>query len=138
MTTPFDNLRMTPDIGGESSKQETSMPDTAKKAKVATPRQAPAKSAKDAEIAKPTKAARKGIELVAKVEAPKKAKAAAKKPNGKVAKQESAVSISEPKTVSQETIEQVAYQIWVERGFQHGHALEDWIRAERELLGRAT
>jgi hypothetical protein len=45
---------------------------------------------------------------------------------------------SHPKVVSREMIEKVAYQIWVQRGYQHGYALEDWIAAERELLERAS
>lgn len=28
-----------------------------------------------------------------------------------------------------------AYEIHAERGFRHGYALEDWIEAEREILG---
>jgi hypothetical protein len=39
---------------------------------------------------------------------------------------------SHPKVVSREMIEKVAYQIWVQRGYQHGYALEDWIAAERD------
>jgi hypothetical protein len=115
------------------------MADTAKKTKAtATPRQASAKKAKDAEVAKPTKSTRKGIEIVAKVEAPKKAKVPAAKPGKTAPRSENVVSISQPRTVSREMIEQVAYQRWVQRGCQHGYALEDWIQAERELLARAS
>jgi hypothetical protein len=103
---------------------------------IATPRQASAKNIKVAEVAKPT--VRKGIELVPKVEELKKAKAVAPKPIEAATKKESVVAISQPKVVSREKIEQVAYQIWVLRGCQHGYALEDWIRAERELLERAS
>ena len=28
-----------------------------------------------------------------------------------------------------------AYEIHAERGYRHGYALEDWIEAEREILG---
>jgi Protein of unknown function (DUF2934) len=115
------------------------MADTVKKTKAtATPRQASAKNIKVAEVAKPTTSVRKRIELVPKVEELKKAKAASAKPPKTATKKENVVSNSQPKVVSREEIEQVAYQIWVQRGYQHGHALEDWIAAERELLERAS
>jgi hypothetical protein len=115
------------------------MADTVKKTNaIATPRQASAKNIKVAEVATPTTPNRKGIELVSKVEELKKAKAVAPKPIEAATKKESVVAISQPKVVSREKIEQVAYQIWVLRGCQHGYALEDWIRAERELLERAS
>jgi hypothetical protein len=115
------------------------MADTVKKTKAtATPKQASAKNVKVAEVAKPTTPVRKGIELVAKVEVPKKAKAPAVKPSKTATKKENVVSISQPKVVSREMIQQVAYQIWIQRGYQHGYALEDWIKAEKELLERAS
>lgn len=33
-------------------------------------------------------------------------------------------------------IERRAYELFAARGFEHGHDLEDWLRAEQELLGR--
>ena len=115
------------------------MADTVKKTNaIATPLQASAKNIKVAEVATPTTPNRKEIELVPKVEEPEKAKAASAKPPKTATKKESAGAISQPKVVSREKIEQVAYQIWVLRGCQHGYALEDWIRAERELLERAS
>jgi hypothetical protein len=115
------------------------MADTVKKTKAtATPRQASAKNKKVAEVAKPTTSVRKGIELVPKVKELKKAKAASAKPPKTAAKKESVVAISQPNVVSREMIEKVAYQIWVQRGYQHGYALEDWIAAERVLLERAS
>lgn len=116
------------------------MADTTKRIKAtATPRQASAEKSKDAEGSKPTKAtARKGIELVAKIEKPKKAKAAAAMPRKTTLKKEKVVAISQPEIVSREMIEQVAYELWLQRGRQHGGALEDWIRAEQELRGRAS
>jgi hypothetical protein len=114
------------------------MADTVKKTKAtATPNRASAKNMKVAEVAKPTTPVRKEIELVAKVEAPKKTKAAAK-PRKTPTKKENVFAISPPKIVSRDMIEQVAYQNWVQRGYQHGYALEDWLRAEQELLGRAS
>jgi Protein of unknown function (DUF2934) len=126
------------------------MADTAKKTKAttkvaaqatakatATPRQASAKNVKVAEVAKPTTSVRKGIELVPKVEELKKAKVAPATPKT-TAKKESVVSNSQPKVLSREKIEKVAYQIWVQLGYRHGYALEDWLMAERALLERAS
>jgi hypothetical protein len=40
--------------------------------------------------------------------------------------------------VSHEEIARLAHRYWAERGRQHGHDAEDWFRAERELLGKAS
>ena len=122
------------------------MADIVKKTKAtATPS---AKNVKVVEAAKATTAVRKGLELVARVEAPKvevpnvevpkKAKAQVAKPINTATKKENVVVISQPKVVSREMIEQVAYQIWIQRGYQHGYALQDWIAAEKELLDCAS
>jgi hypothetical protein len=39
---------------------------------------------------------------------------------------------------SHEEIAVLAHRFWAERGRQHGHDAEDWLRAEQELLGRAS
>ena len=39
---------------------------------------------------------------------------------------------------SHEEIAQLAQRYWVERGWQDGYAEQDWLRAERELLGAAS
>ena len=36
--------------------------------------------------------------------------------------------------VDRERIASRAYQLYISRGGQHGHALEDWLEAEQELL----
>jgi hypothetical protein len=115
------------------------MANTANKIKAtATPRIGSTKTEKAAEVAKPTTPNRKGIELVPKVEELKKAKATPAEPSKTATKKENVVSNSQPEVLSREKIEQVAYQIWVQRGYQHGYALEDWIAAESELLERAS
>jgi hypothetical protein len=38
-----------------------------------------------------------------------------------------------PQAVSEQEIKRRAYEIYLERGAQPGHELEDWLRAEREL-----
>jgi hypothetical protein len=119
------------------------MADSANKTKAtakapATPRPASAKNVKVPEAAKPTTPDRKGIELVPKVEELKKDKAASAKPPKTATKKENIVAASQPNVVSRDMIEKVAYQIWVQRGYLHGYALEDWIRAEKKLLERAS
>lgn len=38
--------------------------------------------------------------------------------------------------ISDDQVAALAYRYFVEGGFQHGHALEHWLRAETELRGR--
>ena len=112
------------------------MADTTNKTKAtATPRQASANNVKVAEVAKPTTPDRKGIELVPKVEELKKAKAAPAKPSKTATKKENVTAISQP---ARDVIEQLAYQYWAQRGYQHGYAIQDWLRAEQELQNRAS
>jgi hypothetical protein len=35
-----------------------------------------------------------------------------------------------------ELVQARAYELFVQRGYQHGHHLEDWLTAERELKSR--
>jgi hypothetical protein len=39
---------------------------------------------------------------------------------------------------SREQIAELAHRFWLERGRQHGHDAEDWLRAEQQLLGKAS
>jgi len=39
---------------------------------------------------------------------------------------------------SHEQIAQLAHRFWAERGHQHGHHEDDWLRAEQELRGKAS
>ena len=39
----------------------------------------------------------------------------------------------EHKEISKEDIAQRAYEIYVQRGREPGNAVEDWVRAEKEL-----
>ena len=36
----------------------------------------------------------------------------------------------------EETTRKRAYELYVDRGMEDGHDLEDWFRAEEELLGK--
>jgi hypothetical protein len=40
--------------------------------------------------------------------------------------------------ISHEEIARLAHKFWAERGGQHGHDAEDWLRAEQELRGKAS
>ncbi|HTB96543.1 MAG TPA: DUF2934 domain-containing protein [Terracidiphilus sp.] len=39
---------------------------------------------------------------------------------------------------SPQQIAELAHRLWAERGYQHGHDAEDWIRAEQMLRGKAS
>ena len=41
-------------------------------------------------------------------------------------------------SVSHEEIARLAHKLWAERGRQHGHDAEDWLRAEQQLRGKAS
>ena len=88
-------------------------------------------------------------QLIAKetvVAAPPARAAKPKTPRVKAAKHSKAVS-SEPAVPHteaaptnpenhREAIAQIAYGYWESRGYQHGGALEDWVRAEHEYRQR--
>ena len=58
-------------------------------------------------------------------------KAAAKKTTTRKAK---VISIN----VTHEQIAVLAHRYWEERGYMHGYDADDWLRAEAELLGKAS
>lgn len=47
-----------------------------------------------------------------------------------------AVTDTAPRSATREEIEKLAHSYWVARGYAHGFAEEDWLRAERELNGK--
>ena len=69
----------------------------------------------------------------------KKAKAPAK-PRTTTAKAKTKAAVDEVRadTPTHQEIAQLAHHFWVERGWQDGFAEQDWLRAERELIGRAS
>ena len=95
-------------------------------------------------------------EAVKKTKAPAKPKAAAKTPESetesavkaapkaaaktkaKAAPKTKAVDVAASRTPSYEEIARLAERYWAERGWQDGYAEQDWLRAERELLGMAS
>jgi hypothetical protein len=38
--------------------------------------------------------------------------------------------------LTEEIMRARAYRFFEERGYEHGHALEDWLRAKAEIFGR--
>ena len=44
----------------------------------------------------------------------------------------------QPYTIADGDIARRAFEIYCERGFQHGHDVEHWLQAERELRGSVT
>ena len=42
---------------------------------------------------------------------------------------------SAPNAELEEQVRQRAYQLYEQRGCEHGHDVEDWLMAERELRG---
>jgi hypothetical protein len=70
-------------------------------------------------------------------DAKKKAKATAK-PSKAATKKVKAVQGSKPAKPSREEIERLAKSYWAERGYQDGFAEQDWARAEKELLKKAS
>lgn len=65
-------------------------------------------------------------------------KTAAKKTVAKTAVKTSAAKKAPAKKVAatHEEISRLAHQYYLERGGHHGSDEDDWIRAEKELLGR--
>jgi hypothetical protein len=95
------------------------------------------------EIVKKTKTPAKPKKAVSASEgetgsAVKAAPKAAAKTKAKAAPKTEAVDIAASHTPSYEEIAQLAERYWAERGWQDGYAEQDWLRAERELLGMAS
>ena len=68
-------------------------------------------------------------ETVKKTKTPAKSKSAAKAKT---------IDVAATSTPSYTEIAQLAERYWAERGWQDGYAEQDWLRAERELLGAAS
>jgi hypothetical protein len=48
----------------------------------------------------------------------------------------SATRGTQKSSTNQAEIQRLAYQFFVERGYQHGHSQEDWLRAEAIVKNR--
>ena len=67
----------------------------------------------------------------------KKAKAPAK-PRKSAAKKELATPVSNGHMPSRDEVEKLAKKYWAQRGYQDGFAEQDWLRAEQELMQKAS
>ena len=113
------------------------MTDTIQKTKsTSKPRKATAKKETVAEVALAAPSHEEAAP-VAKAAIATKAKAAPK-PRKAATKIEQVAAPAKARQLSRAEIEQVAYRYWAERGYQHGNALQDWLRAEQELLKKAS
>lgn len=54
------------------------------------------------------------------------------------AKKTTETAAAAPRVPTHEEIARLAEQYWAERGHTDGHAEQDWLRAERELMKRAS
>ena len=63
---------------------------------------------------------------------------AAPKPRKTAAKKVIAAPAATPTMPSREEIERLARSYWAARGYQDGSAEQDWLRAEQELLKKAS
>ena len=68
----------------------------------------------------------------------KKTSASASATKAIAPKRKTSAKVSEIRAISRDEIATLAHRFWAERGFQHGHDAEDWLRAEQELLGKAS
>ena len=66
------------------------------------------------------------------------APAVAAKKTAKSATKAKTVDVAATKVPSYTDIAQLAERYWAERGWQDGHAEQDWLRAERELSRAAS
>jgi Protein of unknown function (DUF2934) len=88
--------------------------------------------------AKPRKTASKKTTTptnLTEMPSPASAAAAAPSTNGANGAAHSNLTTMKP---SHEQVAMLAHRFWAERGHQHGHHVEDWIRAEHELRGKAS
>lgn len=71
-------------------------------------------------------------------ETSKKAKAPAKPRKTSKKKETIVEEIAVVAAPSREQIAELARKYWAERGWRDGYAEQDWLRAERELIGKAS
>jgi hypothetical protein len=67
----------------------------------------------------------------------KKAKAPAK-PRKTAVNKDNVAATSAPVMPSREEVEKLAQRYWAQRGYIDGFAEQDWLRAEQELLQKAS
>jgi hypothetical protein len=57
-------------------------------------------------------------------------------PAVEISQSKTPVTETAPRSATREEIAKLAHSYWVARGYAHGFAEEDWLRAERELNGK--
>jgi len=67
----------------------------------------------------------------------KKTKAPAK-PRKTATRKANGAQAAKPPMPSRDEIERLAQSYWAQSGYQDGYAEQDWLRAERELLQKAS
>ncbi|MGA2171312.1 MAG: DUF2934 domain-containing protein [Terracidiphilus sp.] len=67
----------------------------------------------------------------------KKTKATAK-PRKTATTNDKVTQVAKTATPPREEIERLAKRFWADRGYQDGHAEQDWLRAEQQLLQKAS
>jgi hypothetical protein len=77
-------------------------------------------------------------ETVKKAKAPAKPRKSAAKTTAAPVEVPHAAETRASKPVSHDEIRRLAHQFWAERGYQMGSPEKDWLRAEQELLKRAS
>ncbi len=56
----------------------------------------------------------------------------------KNARREQSLAAISKSGAEQDAVRKRAYELYVDRGMDEGHDLEDWFRAEQELAGRRS
>jgi hypothetical protein len=69
-----------------------------------------------------------------KAKAPARPRAKAGTIRKPVVKKKTVIEAATAILPSHEQVSLLAYEYWAERGWHHGHADQDWLRAERELM----
>ncbi|HLY41614.1 MAG TPA: DUF2934 domain-containing protein [Terracidiphilus sp.] len=77
-------------------------------------------------------------DILKKTSTPRKPRATKKQATVVAAHETHAPSTNGKPQASHEEIARLAHRLWAERGRQHGHDAEDWLRAEQQLLGKAS
>jgi len=76
--------------------------------------------------------------VVSKVQKqPKLKKPAVKQASSAISAKSAPVATSAPRIqASQDRIKERAFEIYEKRGGEHGHDMQDWLHAERQILAR--
>lgn len=75
---------------------------------------------------------------VKKAETTAKPRKAAVKKSAAVSNLTQMAAPAESNGHSFDDVAKLAHRYWAERGHKHGHHVEDWLRAEQELRGKAS